>query len=62
MIQVIDNFLSNKEYELVIQKCFNCKYSFGEKDKPEFLPTGVISNIDKSEEIYKLFSSKINEK
>jgi Rps23 Pro-64 3,4-dihydroxylase Tpa1-like proline 4-hydroxylase len=61
MIKIIDNFLSQEEYNLVIRKCFESKYSFGEVDKAGFLPTGVVSNIEKDDYIHNMFSSKLKD-
>lgn len=55
MIRVIDNFLSVDECESVVRYCHNAAYSYGERDSPTSLPTGMIHEIDETSEIYKLF-------
>jgi len=61
MIRVIDNFLSVSDCENVIRYCHNAAYSYGEKDSPTSLPTGMIHEIDETSEIYKLFLDETKE-
>jgi len=62
MINYIDNFLTTQEHEKVHLYCLNAKYHYGEIDYPGYQPTGMSSNINGNEWIYKLFRRKILEK
>ena len=57
-----DNFLSQNEYESVLDYCINTEYSFGERDDENLPPTGMVRNIEKVEMIYDLFSQRLEEK
>ena len=57
-----DNFLSQSEYESVLDYCVNTEYSFGEVDDENLPPTGMVRNIEKVEMIYDLFSQRLEEK
>ena len=57
-----DNFLSQNEYESVLDYCINTEYSFGEVDDENLPPTGMVRNIEKVEMIYDLFSQRLEEK
>lgn len=57
-----DNFLSQNEYESVLDYCINTEYSFGERDDENLPPTGMIRNIETVEMIYDLLSQRLEEK
>jgi len=58
MIKVIDDFLSIEQYKFVINYCINSSYVYGEYDREGLPPTGMVSEIDETEDIYKLFRYK----
>lgn len=55
----IDNFLSDIDYQMVIDYCYTAPYHFGEKDNPHHPPTGMVSTIEE-EWVKNLFQSEIN--
>ncbi len=58
-INVEDNFLSEEEHISVLDYCLDAKYAYGEYDRPELTPTGMISEISETEYVYHLFQKKI---
>jgi Rps23 Pro-64 3,4-dihydroxylase Tpa1-like proline 4-hydroxylase len=58
MIQVIDNFLSDEEFNFALRFCMNTSYRYGEADNEHTPPTGMYHAINKTDEIYKLFETK----
>ena len=58
MIQVIDNFLSQEEFNFVLNYSKSALYAYGETDDKNHPPTGLVHNITKSKKIYKLFENK----
>ena len=58
----IDDLFEDEQYKKVIEYCFNAPYYFGEYDREDTLPTGMVSEISEDCEVYKLFESKIKEK
>ena len=58
-INVEDNFLSEEEHISVLDYCLDAKYTYGEYDRPELPPTGMISEISETEYVYHLFRKKI---
>ena len=58
IINVEDNFLSDEEHIFVLDYCLSAKYTYGEYDRPESPPTGMISEIDETENIYKFIKEK----
>lgn len=61
-IRYEDNFLSQEDYENVVDYCLNAKYSYGESDDINFPVTGMVCNIQSDESIYQLFEQKLLEK
>lgn len=61
MIIILDDFLSEEDFQNTIQYCHNSSYHYGETDNKDTPPTGMVSNIDSSEFIFNLFDSKIRE-
>ena len=58
MIEIIDNFLSTKEYDFVLEYCKSASYTYGERDDDRHIPTGMVYNISETESIYNLFEEK----
>lgn len=61
MINYIDNFLTAQEHQKVYEYCLSASYHYGEIDYPGHPPTGMSSNINGHEWIYKLFKRRILE-
>jgi len=61
-IKIIDNFFEEKLHKKIHYQCLNSVYIYGEADNRNTPPTGMVSNISDSDEMYKIFSSKILEK
>ena len=57
-----DNFLSQNEYESVLDYCLHTEYTFGEIDDDGLPPVGMVRNIEKVEIIYDLLSDRLEEK
>ena len=58
MIKIFDKFLSIDEHKFVLEYCLKASYTYGEKDRRETPPTGMVCGIDPTNEIYELFKSK----
>ena len=58
IINVEDNFLTVDEHESVLYYCLGSKYGYGEWDRPELPPTGMVADIEEHEDIYKFFKEK----
>jgi hypothetical protein len=61
-IKYEDDFLSQEEYNEVVNYCLNAKYSYGESDDINLPVTGMISNVESSEIIYTLLQKRLHEK
>jgi Rps23 Pro-64 3,4-dihydroxylase Tpa1-like proline 4-hydroxylase len=61
MIEVFDNFLSQEEFNFVLEYCKSCVYVYGEVDNENLPPTGMVHNIPETESIYNLFETKTKE-
>lgn len=60
-LNFVDNFLSKKEHEIVLEYCVNANYRVGEVDLVGLPPTGMIHEIPETEFVYKLFRKRITE-
>lgn len=60
-INVFDNFLSLQDCQSVLRYCYEASYTYGERDRPETPPTGMVHVIDNESEIYQLFHDKTRE-
>ena len=60
-MEIIDNFLEEKDVEFVLKYCFTSSYTYGETDDGTTPPTGMIHNINSDESIYNLLESKIRD-
>ena len=58
MLEVIDNFLSEPEFNAVVTYCGNASYFHGEVDRLGAKPTGMTRHIDDNSAIFKLFEHK----
>jgi hypothetical protein len=58
IVNVEDNFLTEEEHVSVLYYCMNSKYGYGEVDRPELAPTGMVADIEEHEDIYKFFKEK----
>jgi hypothetical protein len=58
MIEVVDNFLSDEEFDFVFKYCSSALYAYGECDDITRKPIGLVHNIPKISKIYKLFAEK----
>lgn len=58
MIEVTDNFLSQEEFNFVLEYCKSSVYTYGEADDENRPPTGMVYNISETETIYNLFETK----
>jgi Rps23 Pro-64 3,4-dihydroxylase Tpa1-like proline 4-hydroxylase len=58
MINYIDNFLTKQEHKAVYNYCLSAPYYYGEIDYLGHEPTGMASNINGNEYIYKLLKRK----
>ena len=61
MIEVLDRFLTDEEYDYVLRYCGTSGYYYGETDRPDVMPTGMVHEIDEKETIYELFASRTQE-
>jgi len=59
LIQTWDNFLSHEELHHLHKVITELKYSFGETDDFDTPPTGVVSEFDTTNKIYKILYDKI---
>ena len=57
-IEIFDGFLSIHEHDFVLNYCLEASYTYGEWDRPETPPTGMVHEIDETSEIYELFECK----
>jgi Rps23 Pro-64 3,4-dihydroxylase Tpa1-like proline 4-hydroxylase len=62
MITYLDDFLKESEYKAVSEYCLIAPYVYGERDHPEYEPTGMTHNIPSSEYVFKLLISRVEEK
>ena len=62
MLEVFDNFFDTETTEKIFNHCLTAKYTVGENDGPNLPPTGMVSEICDSEEIYEIFLSQIEKK
>jgi hypothetical protein len=60
-VEIIDNFLEEKDVEFVLKYCFTSSYTYGETDNEITPPTGMVHNIKNNETIYNLFELKIRD-
>ena len=58
-IEIKDNFLEEADAKRVLEYCVQSSYTYGEVDTPQTPPTGMVHEIQRDEDIYKLFESKI---
>ena len=58
MIKIIDRFLTKEEFDYVFSYCEQAPYHYGEIDKKDTLPTGMVHLVAQREIIYQLFESK----
>ena len=58
-IEIKDNFLEETDAKRVLEYCVQSSYTYGEVDTPQTPPTGMVHEIQRDEDIYKLFESKI---
>lgn len=59
MIEVFNNFLNKEDSDMVLKYCKTSSYTYGERDSPKTPPCGMVRNISKNENIFKLFYDKI---
>ena len=61
MIKVIDNFLSNENFEWFLNFATKqAPYWAGSKDKKDTIPTGMVSNVKLDSEPVQWFKDKLN--
>tara|TARA_B100000287_G_C20203597_1_gene611066 strand:- start:42 stop:524 length:483 start_codon:yes stop_codon:yes gene_type:complete len=58
-IEIRDNFLEQADAQRVLEYCVRSPYTYGEVDTPQTPPTGMVHEIQRDEDIYKLFESRI---
>ena len=58
IVEVIDDFLSTDDAYSVLDYCRMASYTYGETDTSSTPPTGMVHEIDKTNEIYELFECK----
>ena len=58
MVEVIDNFLSEPEFNAVSTYCRNVPYMFGEGDNDGMMPTGMTHHVDDRSGIFKLLDDR----
>jgi Rps23 Pro-64 3,4-dihydroxylase Tpa1-like proline 4-hydroxylase len=62
MIKIYDNFISTEKCLGFYNYCLSAPYYYGEKDRSNTLPTGMVSNLTKNNRWFNFFASKIEEK
>ena len=60
-VNIFNNFLSTQDCESVLRYCHEASYTYGETDRIETPPVGMIHEIEKTNEIYQLFQKKTRE-
>jgi hypothetical protein len=58
--EIVDNFLSDDEHQLVLSECISMSYEWGESEGPQYPPSGMISEIDEGVQVYESLVSSIN--
>ena len=58
MVEVIDNFLSEPEFNAVSTYCRNVPYMFGEVDNDGMIPTGMTHHVDDRSGIFRLLDDR----
>ena len=61
-VNFIDDFLEQKEQQIVLNYCENAPYHYGEQDDKDLPVTGMIHNIPETEFVYKLFRKHIQDR
>ena len=59
LVNVSDNYFTERQHQFILTYCENCKYTYGEVDNTDTPPTGLIHNIPYTEEIYRLIEDRI---
>ena len=59
IINYSDNFFTQKEQEIIFNYCRSANYTYGERDNPNTMVTGMIHNIPNTEFVYKLISKTL---
>jgi len=63
MIQIFDNFFDTEnDLKFVTNVCYNGKFHFGEVDRPETPPTGLIYEIQDNSQLWDLVENQIERK
>lgn len=58
-INVIDSFLTQREFERVVDYCHNARYAYGEVDQEGSPTTGMVHEIPETEFVYKLLRKTV---
>ena len=58
-INVIDSFLTQREFERVVDYCHNARYTHGEVDQEGSPTTGMVHEIPETEFVYKLLRKTV---
>jgi len=58
-INVVDSFLTQREFERVVDYCHNARYTHGEVDQEGSPTTGMVHEIPETEFVYKLLRKTV---
>ena len=61
LVNVSDNYFTQRQHQFILTYCENCSYKYGEVDNAETPPTGLIHEIPPTEEIYPLIERRIEQ-
>lgn len=61
MIIILDEFLSEEDFRSTIEYCHNSPYYYGETDRQSTPPIGMVSEIERNQEIFNLLDFRIRE-
>jgi hypothetical protein len=60
-IEIINNFFSEKEHNIILNYCLNASYNYGESDNCNTPPVGMVHDIPKSNFVYELLRKKLRD-
>ena len=59
IINYSDNFFTQKEQEIIFNYCRSANYTYGERDNPNTMITGMVHDIPNTEFVFKLISKTL---